>query len=139
MRRNISSHQLTWRENTAAVPDSAAGCSPGSPVGWWWWWWSAISFFRGSSRTASTFQGGAGHNLRGSSAHFLLLLKSNGLYQRKTVFSLTNRFTISLILISFEPFFPKRMFHFIFSDVFISVCVHVNLFYQRIKNSGPHA
>lgn len=83
------------------------------------------------------FTGGCRPQFRGSSAHFLNFAKSKGLYQRKTVFSLTNWFTISLIMTSFEPFFPKRMFPS--SAVFMSVMFMWLLCYQRIKNSGPHA
>lgn len=87
-------------------------------------------FFRGFPSTVANPQGGAGHSFGGP------LLISSSAQEQRTLPEENCLFTDQLVhsfpdTISSEPFFPKRMFHFILSAVFISVWFMWIYFYQR--------
>lgn len=76
---------------------------------------------------AAALQSGAGHSRR-TSALFLNFSSVKNRTRGRLSFLRPTGSTFFPDMISFEPFFPKRMFHFILSAVFISVYVDVNLF-----------
>lgn len=69
VRQNISSHRLTRKENIAAVPDSAAGFSPGFPVG-------CHLVFQGIFWYGRYITGWSRLQFRGTSAHFLIFSRA---------------------------------------------------------------